>query len=110
MHHHEYRGRGIRWKSRITRRNPARHLDVYGLIVKVLRGDQGVDALAPLVHLQGIAQTNTLQAGLQAAQVLPDAERFARIHRDEFIHAVAKHKPAIQHRDARLGQRHIHAI
>ena len=57
-----------------------------------------------------IGELDTVQAGLQAPQMLGQAERMARIHRDHFVDPIAENETAIQHGDSRLLDRHEFAV
>ena len=51
-----------------------------------------------------------LVAALEAREVLGQPERMPRIHRDHFVNAVAENEAAVEHRYARVFERHEFAV
>jgi hypothetical protein len=84
----------------------ARHLEIDALVVEGLLGDQLQDDVAPLGPAVGVADPDGGEAALQAREVLVDAERHARVDRDQLIDAVAEDEAAVQHGDLRFLDRH----
>ena len=90
--------------------DPARDLDVDRLVGKILQLDQLQDAFAPPGHVVRVGQADAVEAALQAAQVLVEPERLFRVHRHQFVDAVAEDEAAVEHRNLRVGERQELAV
>ena len=104
--HDEHRGRGVFRECVVAFGNAARHLEIYALVLEGLLCDQLQDDVAPFGAVVGIADPDRGEAALQARQVLVHPERHARIHRHQLINTVAEDEAAVEHRNARLLDRH----
>ena len=83
LREHEHRGRHALGKRMIAWRNASGDLDVNRLIGEIVQFDQPQDQIAPPVHSVRIVQTDTVEACLQAAQVIVEpSERRAAVERE----------------------------
>ncbi len=85
-------------------------MQIQVLIIAAVARDEPVDQRCPFIVAVRIRQAYPVQAVLQAAQVFSQAERLARIHRDDFIHTVAENEAAIQHGNRGFLDGHVLAV
>lgn len=71
----------------------ARDLDIDRLILEIRPGDEVQDDVLPFRRTVRVGQTNPVERGLEAAQVFIEAERSARIDRNDLVTAVTEQEP-----------------
>ncbi len=109
--HHEHRRHRLPSGKRVVAlRHAARYLEVDRLVIAGMTRDQVVDQPRPLRVRHGIGEPDGIEAALQAAQMLGQAERAPRVGRDHFVDAIAEYEAAIKRRDLRFFDRHEFAV
>jgi predicted RNA methylase len=82
--------------------NAPGHVQVKGLIIAFISGNDPFHQTPPFGIRMWILQADAVQAVLQALQMIGQTKRLARVNRNDFIHAIAKNEAPVQHGNARF--------
>src|SRR5690242_3579764 len=86
--------------------NAPGYLEVKGLVIAFISGNDPFHQAPPFVIGMRILQADAIQAVLQALQMIGQAKRLARINRNDFVHAIAKNEASIQYGNSRFLDGH----
>ena len=90
----------------VTLGNPARDVEIKRLVIAIIAGNNLFQQPAPFVVRMRILKANSVKAVLQAEQMFRPTKRLAGIHRNDFVHAIAKNETSVQYRNSRFLDRH----
>src|SRR5439155_20348037 len=85
-------------------------LEIDVLVIPGISRDDFCDELCPLRERVRVGESNRIEARLEPGQMLLEAERPPRIHRDQLVDTVPEYKAAVEHRNLRLLDRHKLAV
>src|SRR5581483_1194318 len=87
-----------------------RHLPVDVLIATAVARNQGLEEVTPLRPAEGITHADLAEASREPSAMRLQPKRPAAVDRDHLIHAVAIEEPAIERRDAGLGEWQVRTV
>ena len=82
-------------ESMVALCHAARDVQVDVLVLRLVALDEFAHAFFPFIVRVRVGDAYAIKAALQAHQVLVQPERAARVHRDDFVDAVAENEPAV---------------